>query len=398
MKNKKVAIPAIIGVAIIAILIVVLCIANSGIKLNNYINSDLSYEGFEGYAHASTNPYDVVDMKQMYSDLTGNKLSDGDDFFGLSDAYVFEQAVSVDVVDSQNENLKNGDKIKLKITINKESVNSLNNLKKKLKGKDEIVKSYEVKGLEKIQEVDLFDAVKGVYIDPEEKRESLFETDYTKTVYIDIDESYSFKVGENTYSVKTTDFGNTAFVSPNGENYGIGISIAPELSSLDNYKAGDKMKVNITIKTGNDDPESFVAEKGFKVVKTEKEYTISQAKTIKSVNQFSNDDLKYFKSNADKLIEKYMEDQDNKNYTFEGMYFDYNADGHSGPENEVYVFYNVIYNRQKSCVFATFKNLRCASDGRIINPSKNTGTSYLYSDLSDWIENNPSCKKINYQQ
>lgn len=375
MKKKKTIIFTVCGVLAILILVTaMLLISNVGVKLDNYIKSDLKYDGNNEYASVSLDPYDVIDLKQMYYDMTGRNIEDDGTIEELKSAYDFENCFKIEMSNAENGHLKNGDNIELKISINKDVANSMSGQKKKLKGDDVIYKTYQVNNLKELDTINMFDAVKNVFVDPDEKLSS-----NENPVYLEIDEDWNFKIGSDTYSVKASTYSRTASVYKNGE-YSL-FSIEPVLSSIDNYKV-DETIIKVKIKCDEEQCLKY----GFKIKDYEKEYSLKTSNQLKTMTQISDYELDYIKLSADKIAEKFMENQDEKNLTFDSIYFGRKQDTTYGSETKIEVFYKAIYNNKNSYIKVSFQNLKLSNDNHIINPTANASCMNISNDLDHYLE------------
>lgn len=199
--NKK-HLAAIAAVAVVAVLaVVILSAVSNTVNPNQYFKSEseLEIQGFDGYASVSADSF--FDEDEFLTDLAGGEdgllkiantmLREELGGYGGSmtswgiiepDDVLYElQRGAFDYSVDKSENLSNGDKVTVTVTIDKDSLRKFN-FKKKIKGGESFEKTYTIKGLSEVTALDPFEYISSVRYDVVDNRtEIVYNTTFNKT-------------------------------------------------------------------------------------------------------------------------------------------------------------------------------------------------------------------------
>ena len=208
--KKTIAISSICSILFIAGIIVV-SILSSSISIKDYIKNEIDFTGMNGYASVSENINDIIDIERLNSDIKTESEYQATSYFEDIEKYIKIEMKNNDA----NGKLSNGDTVTFIIKIDKNGIKNNNSFVKYIRDKDEIEKSYTVKGLKKGVVIDAFDAVECYINDTTEgsyRRHNdsgiVFKSDYNKkyTNNIEVSAADSFiKIyGEDFTSLKVS--------------------------------------------------------------------------------------------------------------------------------------------------------------------------------------------------
>ena len=345
-RNNKVLIPIIVAVAVIAILAVSIItyvfFVPKKVNLTNYVDK-VTFEGFDtrGTADIKVNEKQLKKdlakklKKPKASDFTKGK-KDYDDILdglqGIFDSVTDESSYAEILMDSvsfsidPSSDLSNGDTVKLVIKYDNEVAKKFG-----IKfTKDE--KSYKVKGLKDLQEVDPFD---GVSLSVEGVSPYL---------------SVSIVSNNSTFSEYDYNIENEA----------------------EHYAKGDK----VTVYVNNETLESAEEEYGYKFKTNSKDFTLDNVpEYVSSLSQLSDDDNKKLQNQAKDVVEAYLAQEDEyfeaSDLKYVGSYLLYSKeignDSYYGDSNDYYCVFSakVTNNKHSKTVYfpVLFKNInKCGED------------------------------------
>lgn len=279
---------------IVAIIAIVLVVVNSKptINLNDYIK--VKTDGYEGYGSASISiDWDAIDEEY------GSKLKftgDAKDKYGD----LLELAEPIDALksnikvefnsDSKTTELKNGDKVKYKLTVNKDAQKFV---KCKLEYKNS---EYTVSGLKAVETFDAFEGVTVEFSGRSGSGYADFNFDGAKLG------RYDYYIPQ-TYDLKNGDVITVELYSKQAQDY------------IDNYGMV---------------PEAF--EKEFKVEGLEEFITSSSAITSEGLDQL--------KKEAEATIKETLDTQLDESVSYDGLQYEGYIFANSDSSNAVYVIYS----------------------------------------------------------
>ncbi|MDO4364179.1 MAG: zinc-ribbon domain-containing protein [Clostridia bacterium] len=187
--NKKLLISVISIVCVLIVLISVVSAILGMIRPDSYFADSISLDGYNGYT--SLDPSDLYNFDGLMYDLSGKDSTvltekinekyrnDAYDEYGVLGAlyedededgvlkYLKKDAFSIEC--EPTENLKNGDKVTVTVTIDTDVINSLG-LKKKLKLDDKLTRTYTIENLKETVKLDPMKEVQSVYYDETEQK------------------------------------------------------------------------------------------------------------------------------------------------------------------------------------------------------------------------------------
>lgn len=279
---------------IVAIIAIVLVVVNSKptINLNDYIK--VKTDGYEGYGSASISiDWDAIDEKYGSKlKFTGDAKDKYGDLLDLAEPIdALKSNIKVEFnSDSKTTELKNGDKVKYKLTVNK---NAQKFVKCKLEYKNS---EYTVSGLKTVETFDAFEGVTVEFSGRSGSGYADFNFDGAKL------ERYDFNISQ-TYDLKNGDVITVELYNKQAQDY------------IDNYGMV---------------PEAF--EKEFKVEGLEEIITSSSAITSEGLEQL--------KKEAEAAIKKTLDIQLDSSVSYDGLQYEGYIFASNDSSNVVYVIYS----------------------------------------------------------
>ena len=138
---KKIA--ALVLALVMVAVVFTACGSSKSVKVEDYFVEDVEFAGSNGNGFIVFGEVGekIYDMEALYNAMTDGKSADTDEAFAILACVTVEPA-------ENNESLKNGDTIEVKVTVNADQLNQMEGVTKPIKGKTEVTKKYKVKGLE----------------------------------------------------------------------------------------------------------------------------------------------------------------------------------------------------------------------------------------------------------
>ena len=357
--NKK-TLAIVIGaiVAVIA-LISIISISSSRVNAGKFINDEITFNGYNGYATINTS--EIYDYTNLDIALGGTKYSDkykdslwGDLIDGgaslATNAYI---SIEVD----KEDHLKNGDVVNATIEINYDGINKVLKTRKKLKGKKVYKEKYKVKGLEEPTLIDPFEVINSVSYDMTGNYNS---TDILYNV------EYNKNIGEfNVRYISNNSYSSNLLEILDSENERIGtISFSDDDSAYTSTK-----KISISTNLEEDDLQAY----GIILSSTKKEYTPLTVSYLTKADKMSAKDFNALKKlatdefaasyNGSKYKEAYFCCDNNPSYEVNSIYFIYS--------------YKSSYNQKIEYGYAKINNLKINSNNEITN----IDDAYIYENI-----------------
>lgn len=263
--------------------------------------------------------------------------------------------------------LKNGDTLKLTISIDCDRINDTFEFENKLVGNEEYTKELTVSGLKDMQEIDPFELISSVIYD---------NTGYSPSA------SFTFSDTEKTYgdfTVKIDDsYGNgkiTIYDSASNEIVYYYYNVDAE-----SYSGSGDLTVSI------DDskyPASTLNESGINLTATSKDFTPNTVSYLSKGDNLSESDYNDFKDKADAYAKEYF---DGKSPKFKKSYFGYDS---SDNDNVLVFVYSYTYenwdgSKETYYGYVDFNDIKVDSKNNIVNAdSIDSYRGGSYSSLSD---------------
>ena len=302
--NKK-AVGAISALAVLIIIAVAVFLgisANSGLNMKNYIKSDVTFSGYEGYG--TIGEYDCVDIFSLVYDLENS--SEEREKFAAEYAQVLKEgsgegyiADYIDVSFDKCEYLKNGDTVTATVKVNYNYINDMG-FAKKLRGEESYTLSYTVSGLESADVFDPFELVSEV----------IYDRQYGSS-YVCLDSSYEKTVGDYSASSSGEEYYANLVITDGEGNTAAEIYYYTDMSS---FETDGTVKVSVSCKETQ-----YADDYGFIITPVEKEIkpTVLSFLTKSTVTETDYDSLKA-------LADEYTERYDGTEYV--KAYFAYNGE------------------------------------------------------------------------
>ena len=326
-KLPKYFIPAIIAVAVIAIICIFFAMQPPKYNLEKYVT--ISYSGYNGYGKAIAK----LDNSALYQDINKKNSNSNDlSMENIGKALLIETAIqSIDLkITPNSSNLSNNDEIKIEITYNNELAKKAN---MQFAGKTITSK---VEGLEEIQKVDIFK---------------------------DVELSFS-GIAPNA----------TVNYSYNGDNSNVS-NYYFELNAPQGFKNGDEIVLTYTM------PDDECLRYGFIPTEKEKKFIVSGlSEYVQSYEDLTDDFLESIKSEAEDTISAYVAKNYNKNSSLTDLKLSgYNLNYVKDTNNYYYTYndFYLIYSGIVSNSDGDFRNTKVYFPVRFSDISKNdTKISY----------------------
>lgn len=325
--------------------VITLIVKSNQISAKNYINDEIEITGYNGYGYAYVSG--VFDYESLSLDM------------GPSSAYLYDEDPIYDYIYVEldtSENLSNGDTVTATITVDYDYINYYK-YDKKLVGKEQYTKQYEVKGLDEPTTIDPFEAVINVLNDN-------FHHDFP----YNIDTTFSKTYGDYTLCYDDYD-GEMKILYSDGS----------ELSNTDFYPDDDESleivdgKATISVGWESDD---FI-DYGIVIAPTEKEFTVVDCDLLTKADDLPVEDYNTLKEKANSMLSE----EEYDNYEFEGSYFGYRQpyeDSWSDDygSNCFYLIYSYEYEGETYRCIVEFYAIRITSEGDIVK----SDLTYDYSE------------------
>ena len=343
LNTKSLIVISVITILIIAAIFIVFSVIKNGksINIKDYIVDNITYSGYDGYGTIDTNKHGIIDMEKLVTDMGIDTTNIGN-AFGIEVA--FEKYINIEyAVGEDPSNLKNGDIVEYKISVNYDAINNMN-AEKKLKGDDIIIQKYTVSGLEKVVEIDPFSVIKKVVIDTEDQNR----------VYIVYNDDN--KIGDYTMGKKFS-FGYSINMNEN-ENANVNF----KQIEIANINSGDK----VTLELDDEYAYNYAQQYGFVFSKTSQEYQVLTCKKMTNKNEINDSSIEMIKTE----FQNYVNQEDDGNYKFYGLYFYFNEGEYTHmQDNYIIALYkyksNAIGSKTQYLPIAT-NNILVDTDGDII--------------------------------
>lgn len=302
MKKKGIIAGVAAALAIVLAVAVIIGVAKSNkVDPRDYVSEELTVVGPNGYGEIESAKVDLFDSVGFCAAITKADPQAEDNIRTMWNYYDLGSCIDVNIDDSLDGKLKNGDKVIVTISVNKERINTMDIVKKKVSGDEVFQKEYTVQGLKEPTVFDPFEVIKGVY---KESDDDAFN------VYYDL--AYEKKMGECTakYSLYT----NSIVVNtPDGE---VRIGYSGETLDINRQKIiidesyisneTELKKYNIIVKTG----EKTFDRLPCKAVKKASDIDLKYAKAIKA----DIEDIDDYKSNKYEFVAAYFAYREEKSF------------------------------------------------------------------------------------
>ncbi|MBQ9066181.1 MAG: zinc ribbon domain-containing protein [Clostridia bacterium] len=282
---KKWLIRALIAVVVLVALLLGLILGTQK-RATSYWNDQLTVNGAEGYGYIPSSVDAVLDVEKMYGDLFDVK-DENMEFAKTTSNYRQFRNYFTPSYEGTIANLSNGDSVNCSVYVNYDGINSLPTLKHKLHGDNIISKKYKVKGLEKPQDVDPFENIKGIVYCDDTRGTGVrffYDTDYEKEI------------------------GNMKIVCTGSREYKI-VDSEDHVVARYNLDHSSVSGVGDTMRLTLDRAADSLAQYGVVFNKTEKDFTVQPATYLTDAKLLSKEDISELKdllkgqaSNTDKFI------------------------------------------------------------------------------------------------
>lgn len=342
-KIKKL-LPFIVMIAIAVIVLIIVVVVNGkSVNIDDYIAESINFSGYDGYGQVEAGQ-NIIDYDRLITDLE-MQSTDFSEMLGAE--IVLESYINFDFsLGEVPKNLCNGDKIEYIITVDYDKING-SGFKKKLKGKDAIIKSYEVSGLEEITEINPFDAVEKVIVS---------ESYSSKQVH------FQFAKKINNFEINTEDYARQSY-SLNIGNDEIAVNFdVPEIANIND---GDKITISL-----QEDSERYI-NKGIKFTASEQEFPIMTAEVLNSASKITETSYNILKDK----FNYYTKNENGDEYTFYDLYFLSQTGNYTKSVSNqiiaIYKFKSSAVGSMEEYIYLYAENPLVSSDGEIVKDSVN---------------------------
>lgn len=357
-KDKLIKFLPLVAVALVILIICIIVNANK-INIKDYVTDSIKFRGYNGYATVLTDKSNIIDTDSLLEDL-GYAPEDISQAFMTE--FTVEDAIDVDYVGGEPENLKNGDEITYLITVDYDLINDCD-FKKKLKGKEEFEKVYKVEGLEEPTMIDPFEAIDKVVV----QYDSYSEEYECKIQYLE--ESYG-------YTVKQSYIDRCYDLKKEDETFASVTFAVPEIKKIND---GDQITITLSSET-----DQYI-EKGIIFSETSKEFKVLTCKDLKSRDEIT-------ETSYNKLKKLFDEETADKNgqCQFAEMYFYSDKSSYSDSISNsiiaIYKYQSDAIGSETEYFYLTLENPIISSDGEIVTFNGNVHINESYNEYDSLSE------------
>lgn len=351
----------IVATAVTATGVATVATMDNTVDMNDYVQKTIYCEGYDGYG-AFPDLDSIIDVAELEKKLCGTSIDEYYSYCELTNTSI-ENYIDITANLLQDGELSNGDIIEIEVTVDYDSINSMEGLKKELKGDNTFTFECKVKGLKDITEIDVLSIISSVGINTNtnmfpfviEFAEPIYEKDFGICKLTWQEQEYNYMWCKIEYidvaGEKKEESFTIRFNGPNG----------------DEYVSGDK--INIVINGLGDYHES-----GFVIAPTEKEVEADRVFTALKDGNISNKSYNILKNRADEIANRDIAG----GVTFAGAFVAVDS-RFTGQESLVFVYKN---NATGLCYAYEYRDLLIDQNDSILNPDiLSPGAVEFYPDF-----------------
>lgn len=337
----------IVATAVTATGVATVATMDNTVDMDDYIQKTIYCEGYDGYG-AFPDLDSIIDVAELEKKLCGSSIDEYYSYCELTNTSI-EDYIDITANLLQDGELSNGDIIEIEVMVDYDSINSMEGLKKELKGDNTFTFECKVKGLKDITEIDVLSIISSVGINTNanmfpfviEFAEPIYEKDFGICKLTWQEQEYNYMWCKIEYidvaGEKKEESFTIRFNGPNG----------------DEYVSGDK--INIVI----DDIGDY-HEYGFVIAPTEKEIEPDRVFTALKDSNISNKSYNILKNRADEIASRDIAG----GVTFAGSFVAIDS-AYNDQSNLVFAYKN---NATGLCYAYEYRDLLIDQNDNILNP------------------------------